>query len=340
MDNKFTKLMIDTANGYNAENYSVEDANTAIRNQFNKALGLEENATQKQIHRAIRRNKLTIFELIEDVLEDLRVSGWSDNPFYNQFVEIKNLAIGDRNEFYVEDNSMLVVSKFSGNHHDLLRQKLGVGETFAIPTSWYGVKIYQDFELMMAGRIDWAAFIQKIYQAWDNHVNGMIYKALMDSKDKLPSNFKKTGSLDAEKVDELATLVADEAGSEVVIMGTRTALQKLVKLYDANWISNEMKNERNTTGLVGYINGIRVVAIPQVYEPGTRNPMIDNKTLLFMPVRSDFKPIKLVNEGDAYFNEVADRETNVDMTIEAEYMQKIGVGVVLNLNYGIFSEIA
>ena len=81
-----------------------------------------------------------------------------------------------------------------------------------------------------------------------------------------------------------------------------------------------MKQQRNTTGLVGYVNGIRLVQIPQVYEPGTRNALIDNTKLIFMPVRADFKPIKVVNEGDAYMNEVTDRETNVDMTIEAEYI--------------------
>lgn len=64
----------------------------------------------------------------------------------------------------------------------MIRQKLGAGQTFSIPTSWYGVKIYTEFEQMMTGKIDWASFVQKIYVAWDNFVNGMLYTALMDAE--------------------------------------------------------------------------------------------------------------------------------------------------------------
>lgn len=340
MDANFTKLMIDTANGINADNFSLADSNTAIRKRFSEILKLPENYTQKQLRRAIRNNKQLIFDVIEDTIEDLRVTGWGSNPFFREYVEERNIALGDVNDFYVEDDSLLTISKFSGNHHDLLRQKLGAGETFTVKTNWYGVKIYTDFELMMTGKIDWAAFVQKIYSSWDNFMNSMIYSAFMDADAAVPAEFKKTGSLTAENVESLATLVSDQAGAECVIMGTRTALSKLFKILDVDWISDEMKQQRNTTGLVGYVNGIRLVQIPQVYEPGTRNALIDNTKLIFMPVRADFKPIKVVNEGDAYMNEVTDRETNVDMTIEAEYMQKVGVAVVMNLNYGIYTEIA
>lgn len=340
MDMTFTKLMVDTAHGVNAENYSAADSTEAIRNRFREVLGVAADCSRKEMHRAIRRHKQDIYEVIEDTIEDLRVSGWNDNPFFNEYVEQKNIALGDVNDFYVEDDSLLTISKFSGNHHDLIRQKLGAGESFTVKTSWYGVKIYTDFELMMLGKIDWAAFIQKIYKSWDNFVNGMIYEAFMDVEKVLPPEFVKTGTITAENVEALASLVSEQAGGECVIMGTKTALSKLYKVCDVDWISEDMKKERNTTGLIGHVNGVRLVAIPQVYEAGTRKALIDNKKLLFMPVRPDFKPIKFINEGDAYFNEVADRETNVDMTIEAEYMAKIGVGVVMNLNFGMYKEIA
>lgn len=340
MDMTFTKLMVDTAHGVNAENYSSTDSNEAIRNRFREVMGVAKDCSRKELHRAIRRHKQDIYEVIEDTVEDLKVSGWNANPFFTTYVEQKNIALGDVNDFYVEDDSLLTISKFAGNHHDLIRQKLGSGESFTVKTSWYGVKIYAEFEQMMLGNIDWVGFVRKIYSSWDNFVNGMIYEAFMDVEKVLPPEFIKTGTLTAEGVEELANKVADQSGSECVIFGTRTALSKLFKICDVNWISENMKEQRNTTGLIGYVNGIRLVQIPQVYEAGTRNALIDNKKLLFMPVRPDFRPIKFINEGDSYFNEVTDRETNVDMTIEAEYMSKIGVGVVMNLNFGIYKEIA
>ena len=42
MDANFTKLMIDTANGVNADNFSLADSNTAIRKRFSEILKLPE----------------------------------------------------------------------------------------------------------------------------------------------------------------------------------------------------------------------------------------------------------------------------------------------------------
>ena len=47
-------------------------------------------------------------------------SGWnSGNARFMDLVQEINIANGDQNEFYVEDNSLLQVSRFAGNHHDV-----------------------------------------------------------------------------------------------------------------------------------------------------------------------------------------------------------------------------
>jgi hypothetical protein len=60
------------------------------------------------------------YSLVETVLVEKLQSGWdSNNAFFMNYVEQRNLAQGDMNEFYVEDNSLLTVSRFAGNHHDV-----------------------------------------------------------------------------------------------------------------------------------------------------------------------------------------------------------------------------
>ena len=339
MEKEFTKLLIDTAKGVNAENYTKAQSQEAINKHFASILGISEKPTRKEVRRALRKHKLDVFEAIEDTVEELRASGWGENPFFNAYVEQRNIDNGDVNDFYVEDDSLLTVSKFAGNHHDLLRQKMSAGQHFSVPTEWYGLKIYNDFELMMIGQIDWAKLVQKIYASWDNFVNSLVYNAVMDASKTIPSGFKKTGSLTLDGVEELATEIGAQANTDVVICGTRAALVKLYKKLDPAWIPASSKEERTSTGRVSFINGIQTMELPQVYEAGTRKPLMDNNKLIFLPVHPDFKPFKLVNEGDAYIHEVSDRETNVDMTIEAEYMQKLGVGVVMNLDYGEWNSI-
>lgn len=120
----FSELMKDVANGkkvFNSEGaeVSTEDANSKIREMMFQVLGIDETANKKEIRQAIRRHKVDVFEVLENTIEDMLVSGWGSNPFFNEFVEMKSAAFGDTNEFYTEDKVTLTVSELSGNHHNL-----------------------------------------------------------------------------------------------------------------------------------------------------------------------------------------------------------------------------
>ena len=338
--NEFSRLMYDTGRG--VEKVSKDDANNKIREVFRSVLGVDENCSRKELHKAIRRHKVDVFEVIEETVENLLVSGWGENPFFNQFVEIKSMADGDTNEFYVPDEVILTVSEISGNHHNLIRQKLGAGSTFTVKTSWYGIKIYTEFELFMAGRVDWAAFVQKVYEAFDKKVNDMVYEAVMAVGSKItPSaQFVKTIDFAASTAkDEIITLAEDVQaanGTDVVIMGTKSALSKLTGLSEVNWISDSMKEERHTTGRIAIFEGITLVEIPQVFKANTTTRAIDEKKLFVMP-QADNKFIKIYNEGESQIKEVSDSSTNADMTIEYEYMQKLGVATIVGRKFGVIT---
>lgn len=334
MKNDFTRLMIDTAKGSVAQ-YSTDERNEAIRKHFAEVLGISEDTKGRELRRAVRRNKVALFEIIEDTVDEMLVSGWGDNPFFAAYVEQRNLALGDMNSFYVPDNSLLTVSKFSGGTHDLVRQKLGMGSEYAVTTSWYGVKIYEEFERFQAGRIDWAGFINKMYEAFDKKINDMLYKAFIGVDTVIPAAYGlKDTTLTAEGVLDIVEKVATATGRDVVITGTRTSLSALANKTEAGWISDKMKDERNTTGTVGSFEGVDTMVVPQVFEQNTRHFMVPEKKLYIMP-KTDNKFIKLVYEGDMMYNEVSDGTTNVDATIEGELQAKLGVATVLGLDFGV-----
>lgn len=191
----------------------------------------------------------------------------------------------------------------------------------------------------MSGRVDWATFIRKIYEAFDKKVNDMVYAAVMSAGNKvLPtSQFTKTGALVKDTLIELVEDVQTANGTEAVIMGTKTALSKLSALIDVQWISNNMKDERNTTGRLGIWEGIRLVEIPQSFAPNdTTTKLVDNNTLLIMPV-ADNKFIKIFNEGDAQVRDITDKDVNMDMTYEFEYQMKMGVATVIGRKFGMWT---
>ena len=188
----------------------------------------------------------------------------------------------------------------------------------------------------MAGKVDWAGFINKIDEAFDKKVNDMVYAAVMAAGDKvLPtSQFTKTGTLNKDTLITLVEDVQTANGVEAVIMGTKTSLSKLTALADADWISNSMKEERNTTGRLGTWEGVRLVEIPQSFAPNdTTVKLVDNTRLLVMPL-ADNKFIKIYDEGEAQVKEVSDGNTNMDKTIEYEYQQKMGVATIINRKFG------
>lgn len=194
----------------------------------------------------------------------------------------------------------------------------------------------------MAGRVDWAGFVQKIYEAFDKKINDMVYASVMAAGEKvLPTTqFCKSGALSTATKDELMTLIEDvqmATGDEVVIMGTKSALAKLSSMEDITWVSDTMKNERHTTGRLGLFEGIRLVEIPQRFANNdTTTKLVDNTKLMIMPV-ADNKFIKIYNEGDAQIKEVSDGTTNMDKTIEYEYQLKMGIATIIGKKFGIWT---
>jgi hypothetical protein len=117
---EFNSLMLDASNRV-YEKYSKEDTQTILRNQFDKVLGINfKTATKMQRRQAWRDHNKEIATLIEDVIVDKMNSGWSSaNARFIEYVEEININDGDANEFFVDDNSLLTVSRFAGNHHDI-----------------------------------------------------------------------------------------------------------------------------------------------------------------------------------------------------------------------------
>lgn len=328
----FSDLLTETALG--TQQVSKSEANAKIVEVFQGVLGLDKNAKASDVRKAIRRNQALVFDIIEETVQSLLVTGWGNDPWMMKYVDQRNLALGDKNEFYAEDDSILSVMKIAGNHHDIIRQRLAGGSVQSINTYWVGIKIYAEFERVVMGLEDWAKFITKVYEAYDRYVKNTVYDAMVGYAASLTGEFKKTGSLTSENLNDLCDLVSTLTGMPVMIMGTRVALGKVIDLQDSSYISDAMKDEHYRTGLLGMWEGKELVEIPQVFEKGNpHKAKIDNTILWIMPV-SDEKFIKVVNEGDTQLKAVADNGTNMDMTYEYELQTKLGCAVMLNGAFG------
>ena len=175
-----------------------------------------------------------------------------------------------------------------------------------------------------------------MYDAYDRYVKNTLYDAMVGYSTGLTGQFKKTGNVEAGKLNELCDLVATATGCPVMIMGTKTALSKVIALQNAQYVSDAMKDEHYRTGTLGMWEGKELVEIPQVFEKGKVGAYkIDNTLIWIMPV-ADLKFIKLVNEGDTQLRAITDKDENMDMTYEQELQTKLGVAVMLNSAFGVY----
>lgn len=175
-----------------------------------------------------------------------------------------------------------------------------------------------------------------MYDAYDRYVKNTIYDAMVGYSTALTGQFKKTGSVTAENLNALCDIVSTATGLPVMIMGTKTALNSVIGLQNASYISDAMKDEHYRTGTLGMWEGKELVAIPQVFEKGKVGQYkIDNTLIWVMPV-TDLKFIKLVNEGDTQLRAITDKDALMDMTYEQEIMTKLGVAIMLNSAFGVY----
>ena len=118
---KIYDLTLDLARGdfslhIDKDKVSKKDLESYLRDKING--DILKGAT---LFQAFRRNNLVIYEIVEEVVNTTIGENIFNSPFVENFVEVKNRALGDTTSFYTE-GGLLTVSRFAGNRWDTNRQ--------------------------------------------------------------------------------------------------------------------------------------------------------------------------------------------------------------------------
>ena len=320
--NDIVKLAVDGYRG-RVEKYSVSDSQEVLR----KALIDLNNGSTKLNYKAIRDGKCPgLFSLIETILDQTVVDGLTDSDFFNALVDYRNVADGDQNLFVVDDNNLFIVDDAASGTQGVRRQRLGGSSVTSIPTSYKTVRIYEELDRVLSGRVDFNHLIdtisrsikqkalQDIYTVWGsataNDLGGTTY-------------FPTAGSYDEDTLLDLISHVEAAAGGKTAtIIGTKKACRMLKEAIQ----SDIAKDELHELGYYGKFYGTPVIVTPQRHVTGTNEFVFDDNSLTI--VAGDDKPIKFVYEGDSLIS-MSDPTDNADLTQEYFYATKYGLGIVL-----------
>lgn len=322
---------------------SKAEANEKVLTFVHNVLGIDKHSTKKQRKRAMREHGRELFEVLEDVIDFKVETGFHENEFFNEFVEERNLARGDSQEFWTETDVILAISKVSGDHHDFILQTLGEGESYTVATSVYGAAVGTDIDLYLMGRRDWAALTDKIAEAFVIQLQNEMYAEVMNAGAKLPVNsqFNKTMTIEKATKDTFDTLIEDvsmaNGNAEVYIMGTRTALKKLSAFADIDWVSEDQKKEMATMGRLGSYEGTTLIEIPQRFETNNvTKKLVDSKKLLIMAKTED-KFVKFVDVGDTEILETTEKGARMDDTMKYEVQREMGIYTQISRYFGVWN---
>ena len=325
--NDIVKLAVDAYHG-NVEKYSTAQSMETLREALVEANGGKTTLDYK----AIRDGKCNgLFALVEEILSRTVSEGLKGDEFFVAMADFRDVAEGDQNLFLVEDSNLYVVSKVADGTQGLRRQRLGGYNEVSVPTEMHAVRIYEELNRVLSGRVDFNYLINKVAESFKQQLMNDICTVWTGATaDQLGgvTFYPAAGSYNEDTLlDLIAHVEAAAGGKQATIVGTKKALRVLKESI----MSDGAKEELHELGYFGKFFGTPCIAVPQRHKVGTTTFALEDDVLTILA--GDQKPIKVVREGDPLVV-MGEPKLNGDFTQEYFYGEKYGCGLVLAGNNG------
>lgn len=323
--NDIIKLAVDTYKGVKTA-YAEGDPNEIIKNALVEANG----GSSKISYKAMRDGKCAgLFALVEEMIDKTVVEGLPESSPIFKFVDYKNGALGDKPEFVVNDTSLLSVATITAGTQGIRRQRVMGGSTVTLTPEVKAIKIYEELNLILAGRIDWIEFVNRVSKSFVADINSDIATAFKGLYSKVVSPYQVTGSFSEDSLVTLIEHVEAATGMTAKIIATRTALRKI----NMSVSGDEVKTDYYNFGFAGKFNGTECFALKNGHAVGGTS-FILNDTDVYV-VAGDDKFIKFYTEGETTVM-VGDPTSNADLTQEFTTITKNAVAIALAEELGVY----
>lgn len=320
MENKeIVKLALDTMRNSVSGNFSAKEGSEVLRQAFIEMNGGSDKLTVKSF-----RDHPQLFQLIEEVMPIMIQEGLRGDELAFNMVDYRNLAEGDQNRFWTEDNSDLIVAKIADGSTSIRRQRLNAGQYINIDTEMHAIKVYEELNRMLAGRVDFNTLVDRLTRSYTRDMRNQIlaaFEGVTATTTGLNATYVKTGTFSAATLRELIDHVEASTGEKATILGTKAGLGKIVD-SDANAVAltaASAKEDLYNLGYFGKFYATPMVSMRQVHKPGTDAFAINDNKIYVMA--GNDKPIKFVREGEGLMV-ATDAFNNADLTQELENCAK------------------
>lgn len=304
-----------------ATTFSAENEGKELTREYAEELLREKFKELAPDRKALRRNKIEIFELIEETIDE--VFPIRANQIFDKFCEFKTFNNGDKPLFKMPKGKG-IIRRF------IQRVALGVpfkrvrldrtSETMIFHA--LGGAVYIEWEHYLDGTYNFVDLCNTIVDELINAVYDEIVDALNTAIDGTTFKQTHTELTDAFSVEGMLTLIAyakSFGAGGATIIGSPTMVGRIT---DASFISDADKVDVRERGYVGKFRGANVVMVEQTYDKDG-NALFPDDALFVFPngTRPEDRFIKVGYEGGT---EIKEKE-NDDRSLTYEVYAKLGV---------------
>ena len=335
MDNRIYELAIHAANRTAPENFSYQNVEEALRDEFKKIAGSVNE---------FMRNRYDIYDIIIKTADTIMPKKTID--LLGQFAEVQFVPQGQKAIFKTRTGKMRA-RKF------LTRVGLsGVYETFRLDTKTFEVPVDAigaaatiDFERYLDGAEDMAELMDVIVEGLSDAVFLRVQQALIASLSvtRPAATVKIVNGWDSDKMFALCN-VAKAYGQGAVIfappefvaaMGpdaiVPTLMNSTTNVAQGIYHPQDIDAIHNT-GYINLFRGTPIVQIPQSFTDENDEKIWINPQYAYVLPTGAEKVVKVVIEGNT---QIKDHE-NKDNSLEVHVWRKMGCGILSYNNWGIY----
>lgn len=330
---------------------SKADADAKLRKFSLDFVGLQEGFSRRDFRDAVLDGRIRrYFRIIEEVVDNALDLGYHDSEWFNRLVDYRNIANGDAVEFVNEadDNLILNIAVVGKSHHDYILQRPNVGSTYTLPMVRYGAAVGIDLNRYFAGQEDFARLISLLTRSVMLKNQGIIFGAVSSAIAQIsslvttPADFIGSGALNSTSKDTFDAIIdnVEAIYGNAVIIGTKTALRQITKLYPVDWATPELKTQIAGIGRLGSYEGTTLIETPQRWADKVFSAKVmDDKKLYILP-SDDFKLIDFVTRGETELDEITQKGEaagRIDDIGKYEVQYEQGIGVKANKVFGVWT---
>lgn len=212
-----------------------------------------------------------------------------------------------------------MVADIADGTQGIRRQRIGGRSETSIPTSLKAVKIYEEMNRVLSGRVDFNEMIAKVSESFRqkllNDIYGLWSAATADQMGGI-TYFPTAGTYNEDELlDLIAHVEAAAGGKTATIVGTKKAVRNLKESIQSEGAKDELHN----MGFYGRFYGTPVVVTPQRHKVGSTEFVLDDNVLTI--VAGEDKPIKCAYEGESIIL-MGDPMNNADFTQELTFAKE------------------